>query len=127
MIMCSRLDLFHTGTTSTPASEAITQACSCAAAWCANLSPTPIENFGSCIASLTVSSPYAMPSPGGSFTTSALLLIHATRQKTAVHHNGLTARKRSRLRRQVHRGAHQFFRLAEPPHWSTHPQLLPTR
>ncbi len=47
MIMCSRLDLFHTGTTSTPASPAITHAASCAFAWCANRSPTPTENLGS--------------------------------------------------------------------------------
>src|SRR6185437_9555439 len=47
IIMCSRLDLFHTGTTSTPASAARMHAASCALAWCANLSPTPNENFGS--------------------------------------------------------------------------------
>src|ERR1700722_20714165 len=47
IIMCSRLDLFQTGTTSTPASEARTHAASCAFAWRANLSPTPIDNLGS--------------------------------------------------------------------------------
>src|SRR6185312_6950836 len=46
MIMCSRLDLFQTGVTSTPAALAFMQAASCAFAWCANRSPTPIEYFG---------------------------------------------------------------------------------
>src|SRR5882762_8171685 len=46
-MVCSRFDLFHTGTTGTPASAARTQARNCAFAWCTNRSPTPIENLPS--------------------------------------------------------------------------------
>ena len=41
--VCSRLDLFQTGITSTPCCAAMMQACSCALAWCANRSPVPTE------------------------------------------------------------------------------------
>src|SRR5215469_6840017 len=46
MIVCSRLDLFHTGATSIPPSFALMQAANWAFAWCANRSPTPTEYFG---------------------------------------------------------------------------------
>ncbi len=45
IIVCSRFDLFQTGITSTPRSPASWHARSCAFAWCANRSPTPIEYF----------------------------------------------------------------------------------
>src|ERR1017187_4637697 len=47
MMVCSRFDLFQTGTTSTPASAAFMHAASWALAWWAKRSPTPMENFGS--------------------------------------------------------------------------------
>src|SRR5579875_2640868 len=43
MMLCSRFDLFHTGMTSIPAFAASTHACSCAFAWWAKRSPTPME------------------------------------------------------------------------------------
>ena len=43
MMLCSRFDLFQTGTTSTPCSRTFTHACNCALAWWANRSPTPTE------------------------------------------------------------------------------------
>ena len=45
-MLCSRLDLFQTGVTSTPSCFAFTKAASCALPWCANRSPMPMENFG---------------------------------------------------------------------------------
>src|SRR5205807_1082440 len=49
-ILCSRLDLFQTGTIGTPRLAAQIQAASCGLAWCAKRSPTPIENFDRSIA-----------------------------------------------------------------------------
>src|SRR5207247_6402144 len=45
MVMCSRLDLFQTGMTSTPRSAALMQARNWALAWCAKRSPMPNEYF----------------------------------------------------------------------------------
>src|SRR5437870_3587378 len=45
MMVCSRLDLFQTGVTWAPFSEARTQACNWALAWCAKRSPMPRENL----------------------------------------------------------------------------------
>src|SRR3954466_12762550 len=44
-VMCSRCDLFQTGTTGAPCSAAIMQARSCAFAWCAKRSPMPKVYF----------------------------------------------------------------------------------
>src|SRR5262245_17541216 len=44
---CSRFDLFHTGTTCTPCSAPRIHARSCALAWWAKRSPTPMESFSS--------------------------------------------------------------------------------
>src|ERR1700681_184968 len=46
-MLCSRLDLFHTGITSTPCCKAATQAWSWALPCSEKRSPTPIEYFGS--------------------------------------------------------------------------------
>src|SRR5437870_13663115 len=43
--MCSRLDLFQTGMTSTPCSAAFIHARNWALAWCAKRSPMPNEYF----------------------------------------------------------------------------------
>src|SRR5437016_12846099 len=45
MVMCSRLDLFQTGMTSTPSSVALIQGRNWALAWCAKRSPMPSEYF----------------------------------------------------------------------------------
>src|SRR3954453_8760486 len=44
-VVCSRCDLFQTGTTGAPFSAASIQARNCAFAWCAKRSPMPNENF----------------------------------------------------------------------------------
>src|ERR1700722_1331723 len=59
MMVCSRLDLFHTGTPTTPSFSALMQAASCAFAWCANLSPTPTEYFGNFNPSAIYTSPFS--------------------------------------------------------------------
>jgi hypothetical protein len=46
-VVCSRYDLFQTGTTSAPRSTAVMHARSWALAWWAKRSPTPIEYFAS--------------------------------------------------------------------------------
>src|SRR5215207_540118 len=45
-MLCSRLDLFQTGATSTPSRCAVTNAASCARPWWAKRSPMPMEYLG---------------------------------------------------------------------------------